>query len=366
MMKTSLPFTALALGLATVFCAPANAADVSLSGNLDAGFVLGHAKDHNGSGTSFKFADGLVNENHIALKAVETINNDLAVGFNLVSTFHLNNGALEQGIDEDEGEDGQQHATHPLFAHEARLFIRNSYGELALGRFGALGSDQGSYNVVIPNMDPLAGPGFQHGLLKTPVLNNAVALKTATFGGFTGYAQYSFGVDNQDAAKHDENHRHAGVAATYETERATLVASVERMLAGHIAGWDSASSTIVNIGGNLDFEAVKLFAGFQSARHVSTEMNKINLRGGADTIRTGTIGATKTFGADDVAASVFHSRIKTGSNKKETACGGGLRLTHHLSPRTSLYVGGDVARYKEDDGRKLTKARAYTGLSHRF
>lgn len=360
MMKTSLPFTALALGLATVFCAPANAADVSLSGNLDAGFALEHAKDHKGSDTSFKFADGLVNENHIALKAVETINGDLAVGFNLVNTFHLNNGALKKDTD------GQYNVSHPLFAHEARLFVRNSYGELALGRFGALGSDQGSYNVVIPNMDPLAAPGFEHGLLKTPVLNNAVALKTATLRGFTGYAQYSFGADNQDAAKHDGNHRHAGVAATYETERATLVASVERMLPGHIAGWDSASSTIVNIGGNIDFEAVRLFAGFQSARHVSTEMNKINLRGGADTIRTGTIGATKTFGADDVAASVFHSRIKTGSNKKGTACGGGLRLTHHLSPRTSLYVGGDVARYKEDDGRKLTKARAYTSLSHRF
>ena len=362
MMKTSLTFTALAL--ATAFCTPANAADVSLSGNLDAGFVLGHAKDHKGSDTSFKFADGLVNENHIALKAVETINDGLAVGFNLISTFHLNNGALEQGIDEDK--DGQHHATHPLFAHEARLFVRNSYGELALGRFGALGSDQGSYNVVIPNMDPLAGPGFEHGLLKTPVLNNAVALKTATLRGFTGYAQYSFGADNQDAAKQDGNNRHAGVAATYETERATFVASVERMLPGHIAGWHSASSTIVNIGGNVDFEAVKLFAGFQSARHVSTEMNKINLRGGADTIRTGTIGATKTFGANDVAASAFHSRIKTGAGKKETASGGGLRLTHHLSPSTSLYVGGDVARYKDANNDKLTYTRAYTGLSHRF
>lgn len=98
--------------------------------------------DFSDRSNSFKFSDGLLGDNKVGLRGEEDING-LTVGFKLENGFNLSNGDLS--------------TPGKIFDREARLYVRNNFGELALGRFGGLGSATGSYDVFFENADAFDG-----------------------------------------------------------------------------------------------------------------------------------------------------------------------------------------------------------------
>lgn len=363
-MKKSL----LVLAVLGATALSANAASVSLYGNLDAGFGYQHLKPTQGEKTNtFKMLDGIASDNFIGLKGVEELGHEMKAGFVLENGFNLTNGSLAEN--------------NKLFSREARLFVDGEFGELSFGRMGSLGNGNGSYNIAYKNIDAMNGrtQAFT-GFVKTPVLNNAIAYKTPTIGGFTGFAQYSFGVVNQDENKHKDNDRFVAVGATYSIANANLVATFEQGLPGKNKG-DAKKPLIVNFGGNMAFDNLTVFTGMQYAKNldknaafVSSNFNlNILPKDKAvtdfdpnDKVLAGTIGAKYAFDNSELSAAGYLARHKD-NGEKINVMGLAARYDYNLSSRTALYVGTDMARAKfKSSDQKANVVSVYSGLKHSF
>lgn len=354
-MKKSL----LVLAVLGATALSANAASVSLYGNLDAGFGYVHSKVNGEKTNTFKMLDGIASDNFIGLKGVEELGHEMKAGFVLENGFSLTDGSL----DED----------NKLFSREARLFVDGEFGELSFGRMGSLGNGNGSYNIAVKNIDAMNARTISHsGFVKTPVLNNAVAYKTPTIGGFTGFAQYSFGVVNQDENKHKDNDRFVAVGATYSIANANLVATFEQGLPGKNKG-DAKKPLIVNFGGNMAFDNLTVFTGMQYGKHI--DHNKLsNFEYSADEstehpdakVLAGTIGAKYAFDNSELSAAGYLARHKD-SGDKINVMGLAARYDYNLSNRTALYVGTDMARLKvKSSDEKANVVSVYSGIKHSF
>lgn len=360
-MKKSL----LVLAVLGATALSANAASVSLYGNLDAGFGYQHLKPAHGEKTNtFKMLDGIASDNFIGLKGVEELGHEMKAGFVLENGFSLADGSLDDN--------------EKLFSREARLFVDGEFGELSFGRMGSLGNGSGSYNIAYKNIDAMNGrtQAFT-GFVKTPVLNNAVAYKTPTIGGFTGFAQYSFGVVNQDENKHKDNDRFVAVGATYSIANANLVATFEQGLPGKDNGKaDNKKPIIVNFGGNMAFDNLTLFTGMQYAKNIenkdvfaSPAQNVVDvphLGNPFNKALAGTIGAKYAFGNSEISGAGYLARHKN-ERAKVNVMGLAARYDYNLSSRTALYVGTDMARAKvKNSDVKITAVSVYSGLKHSF
>lgn len=364
-MKKSL----LVLAVLGATALSANAASVSLYGNLDAGFGYQHLKPAHGEKTNtFKMLDGIASDNFIGLKGVEELGHEMKAGFVLENGFNLSNGSLAEN--------------NKLFSREARLFVDGEFGELSFGRMGSLGNGNGSYNIAYKNIDAMNGrtQAFT-GFVKTPVLNNAVAYKTPTIGGFTGFAQYSFGVVNQDEPKHKDNDRFVAVGATYSIANANLVATFEQGLPGKKQP-DQKKPLIVNFGGNMAFDNLTVFTGMQYAKNLNKNgafalpntikallpaNNEVPNEDLDNKVLAGTIGAKYAFGNSEISGAGYLARHKALEGKKTNIMGLAARYDYNLSSRTALYVGTDMARLKvKSSDEKITAVSVYSGIKHSF
>lgn len=353
-MKKSL----LVLAVLGATALSANAASVSLYGNLDAGFGYVHSKVDGEKTNTFKMLDGIASDNFIGLKGVEELGHEMKAGFVLENGFSLTDGSL----DED----------NKLFSREARLFVDGEFGELSFGRMGSLGNGNGSYNIAVKNIDAMNGRTISdNGFVTTPVLNNAVAYKTPTIGGFTGFAQYSFGVVNQDENKHKDNDRFVAVGATYSIANANLVATFEQGLPGKNKD-DAKKPLLVNFGGNMAFDNLTVFTGMQYGKHI--DYNRLanfdyavkNPESHDAKVLAGTIGAKYAFDNSELSAAGYLARHKDNGDKVNVM-GLAARYDYNLSSRTALYVGTDMARAKvKSSDEKNNMISVYSGIKHSF
>ena len=113
-----------------------------LGGNGGNSIVPTYLNSNTSRSNSFKFGDGLLGANKIGLRGEEDING-MTVGFKLENGFNLSSG--------------NRSTPGKIFDREARLYVRNNFGELALGRFGGLGSAAGSYDIFFENADAFDG-----------------------------------------------------------------------------------------------------------------------------------------------------------------------------------------------------------------
>ncbi len=350
-MKKSL----LVLAVLGATALSANAASVSLYGNLDAGFGYVHSKVDGKKTNTFKMLDGIASDNFIGLKGVEELGHEMKAGFVLENGFSLANGSFDEN--------------NKLFSREARLFVDGEFGELSFGRMGSLGNGNGSYNIAYKNIDAMNGRTISHsGFVKTPVLNNAVAYKTPTIGGFTGFAQYSFGVVNQDEPKHKDNDRFVAVGATYSIANANLVATFEQGLPGKNKG-DAKKPLLVNFGGNMAFDNLTVFTGMQYAKNLNGDdlFDKDSVPPFVNgKVLAGTVGAKYAFGNSEISGAGYLARHKN-EHAKGNLMGLAARYDYNLSSRTALYVGTDMARFKvKNSDDKTTEVSVYSGLKHSF
>lgn len=249
-----------------------------LSGNGDV--IPRYLGNHSARSNSFKFSNGLLSANKIGLRGEEDING-MTVGFKLENSFNLSSGDLS--------------TPSKIFDREARLYVRNNFGELALGRFGGLGSAAGSYDIFFENADAFDGGDnlIPWAYATTGRMDNSIAYQSPEVMGLQGTLMYSFNKDGEQKDKAKDNNRYAGAALTYKHDRFTLVGSAEVLLRdretkdfykgtfdeyGYPLGdcpldksVDYKNGYMFNLGGNVDFGNFKLFAGGQISRHVNLD-----------------------------------------------------------------------------------------------
>lgn len=225
------------------------------------------------------------------LKGTEDLGNGVTVGFILESQFSSDTGAL---ADEDH-----------FFRRESSLFLEGGFGKVAFGRMGSINggvSSWGKYGVISAfgtswgNYSAQAGNWAVGGGL----WDNMIAYETPSFAGFKVFAQYGMGNTLSDEYLKDglttektwgtENEsssdRYYAIGASYANGPLNLYFAVDSTNyssatlittgadAGNLSYGDTDDSLTVTLGGNYDFEVVKLFAGAQYFDEV--KLSKLN------------------------------------------------------------------------------------------
>lgn len=269
MFKKSLAAVAL-LG---AFAGSAFAADVTLYGVLDEGFLYTH-KDADKTGVDavdkFELRNGIQAGSRWGLKGTEDLGNGLKVGFILESGFNA--------------DDGTQTVSGTMFNREASLNVMGPFGQLSLGKIGAITQGTSSWGKV----GAVSAFGTSYGAANVGnatnvfaatvgVMDNTIAYQTPKFAGFTVYAQYSMGnsktgtsstptqVENKSSTD-----RYYALGATYANGPVNLYFAVDSV--NYASYFDNTTppstqdmddSLTVAFGGSYDFSVVKVFAGAQ-------------------------------------------------------------------------------------------------------
>lgn len=282
--------TLAAVAVLGAFAGSALAADVQLYGIVDTGFqYLNADSDAVGSDSVNKFSmeSGMQSGSRFGLKGTEDLGNGVTVGFILESQFSSDTGAL---ADEDH-----------FFRRESSLFLEGGFGKVAFGRMGSINggvSSWAKYGVMSAfgtswgNFSAQAGNWAVGGGL----WDNMIAYETPSFAGFKVFAQYGMGNTLSDEYLKDglttektwgtENEsssdRYYAIGASYANGPLNLYFAVDSTnyssasltTTGGLQYKDTDDSLTVTLGGNYDFEVVKLFAGAQYFDEV--KLSKLN------------------------------------------------------------------------------------------
>lgn len=284
--------TLAAVAVLGAFAGSALAADVQLYGIVDTGFqYLNADADITGvdSTNSFSMESGMQSGSRFGIKGTEDLGNGLTVGFILENQFSSDTGALKN-------EDS-------FFHREASLFLEGGFGKVAFGRMGSINggvSSWGKYGVISAFGTSWGNYSAQAGnwAVGAGMWDNMVAYETPSFAGFKVFAQYGMGntvsdtwTDTTTDVDHEvswgtENEsssdRYYAIGASYANGPLNLYFAVDSINyssitltdAGDLSYGDTDDSLTVTLGGNYDFEVVKLFAGAQYFDEV--KLSKLN------------------------------------------------------------------------------------------
>lgn len=234
---------------------PSVAADVTLYGKIDMGLkylnvdMMTYAGESDQNDT-LELKGGAGQANRIGLKATEDLGNGVKVGFKLENGFLLDDGEISSDT--------------RLFGREASLFVTGDYGSIYAGRFGAVSTTAGAFNVVIPRAENFNG-GHKEvvGFIKLPRQDNMLGYQSPMMNGFQASFLYSFKGDNLKEAEthlegHDSANRYGAFAATYDVGALQTGFSYEQVFASSLDNFED--SKVVTFGGNYKFGEYQLFA----------------------------------------------------------------------------------------------------------
>lgn len=186
----------------------ANAADVTLSGRIDAGLNYHNAKKTGQeSADTFSMKSGQYSASRFTLKGSEELGNGTSVGFILENGFDSDTGAFSQ-----EGK---------IFGREAIVYVKGEFGTFAMGRVGALASGAGSFSRIYDYAAFGTGWGDYAGAKGAFMLgdrdrfDNSITYVSPEFTGLTVSAQYSLKTAGAEADHSSLNKRYAALGATY-------------------------------------------------------------------------------------------------------------------------------------------------------
>ena len=282
--------TLIALAAMSAFAAAgtAAAADVTLYGKADLGLHYTYNKvDGQDAVNSFDMKSGQNAGSRFGLKGTEDLGNGTKVGF-----------ILENGFNAD---DGTQGVSGTMFNREASLSVMGPFGQLSLGKIGAITQGTSSWGKVgaVSAFGTSYGPANVANATNvfsapTSVADNMIAYQTPKFAGFTVYAQYSMGNSKTKTAttatqveNKSSTDRYYALGATYANGPANLYFAVDSFnyasyfdVVTSSTPKDVKDSLTVAFGGSYDFSVVKVFAGAQYF----------------DEVGAGTIGGLKATG----------------------------------------------------------------------
>lgn len=392
MFKKSLAAVAL-LG---AFAGSAFAADVTLYGVVDEGFLYTH-KDADKTDVDavdkLELKSGIQAASRWGLKGTEDLGNGLKVGFILESGFNA--------------DDGTQSVSGTMFNREASLSVMGPFGQLSLGKIGAITQGTSSWGKVgavsaFGTSYDAANVGNATNVFAATVgvMDNTIAYQTPKFAGFTVYAQYSMGnsktgtsstptqVENKSSTD-----RYYALGATYANGPVNLYFAVDSV--NYASYFDNTTppstqdmddSLTVAFGGSYDFSVVKVFAGAQyfdevlvskvsGLSNVGLDFLKSKMEGYAlqASASAPLAGGTGYFGVGYVDASEADSvAASAGFDIKYYVASVGYK--YDLSKRTNVY--GVLSYAKGDQDVTTATATVYdrkpsmvgfgVGLRHNF
>ena len=255
--------TLAAVAVLGAFAGSALAADVQLYGIVDTGVqYLSGDTDLAGHDSINKFSmeSGMQSGSRFGFKGTEDLGNGLTVGFVLENQFSSDTGALN--------------SSGLLFHREASLFLEGGFGKLAVGRMGSINggvSSWGKYGVISAFGTSWGDYSAQAGTwaMGAGMWDNMIAYETPNFAGFKVFAQYGMGnavKENDSVENESSSDRYYAIGASYANGPLNLylaVDSINYATSGTVADSNADDSLTVTLGGNYDFEVMKLFAGAQ-------------------------------------------------------------------------------------------------------
>lgn len=254
--------TLAAVAVLGAFAGSALAADVQLYGVVDTGLRYTHFDgDAAAAGydavDKFEMKSGQQSGSRFGFKGTEDLGNGLTVGFILENQFNSDDGSLP-----DSGH---------FFRREASLFLEGGFGKIAMGRIGSINNGVSSWGQF--GMLSAFGTSWDYSAqvgtwaVGAGIWDNMIAYQTPTFAGFTVYAQYGMGSNNNE--NESSSDRYYALGAKYANGPLNLYLAVDSInyqtadLTAGVNADDIDDSLTVTFGGNYDFEVVKLFAGAQ-------------------------------------------------------------------------------------------------------
>ena len=356
----------LACAVAAAFATGAVAAEVTIYGDVNTGFVYNYTKEGNQESTnSFKMESGISGASRWGVKGGEDLGNGYSVSFDLQSGFDSDTGMMKYDR---------------LFGREVRLTVAGPFGELSFGRMGTMTSSAGTYDIFQGTADlfdggwtsAIATSNFFYDVTRA---DNMVTYATPTMAGVKGYVQYSFKVDNDATGTEGKNSskRYAGVGVTYENGPLSLVAVYDSVLnptADPVAKKDGRA---FSFGGNYDFGAAKLYAAYQYGKSQ-------NFAGGVDTYKDREtqvkghnfgLGVAVPVGVGTVNFAGYYTTAKSENNSDNTVktYNVAATYTYPFSKRTSVYAGVGYLQIKDKltgTSEKTKSFDAAIGLAHSF
>ena len=267
--------TLAAVAVLGAFAGSALAADVQLYGIVDTGLLYSHVDADRAdidATDSFQMKSGMASGSRFGLKGTEDLGNGLTVGF-----------VLENGFDSDDGAE-----SGVFFDRESSLFLQGGFGKVAFGHMGSINngtSSWGKYGMISAFGTSWGDYAAQAGTwaMGAGLWDNMISYQTPTFAGFTVYAQYAMG--NAGAGKvenESSSDRYYALGATYANGPLNLYLAVDSINYASVTPTDQGYTNVPNVddsltvtlGGNFDFEVVKLFAGAQYFDQIETKKLK--------------------------------------------------------------------------------------------
>lgn len=356
----------LACAVAAAFATGAVAAEVTIYGDVNTGFVYNYTKVGDDASTnSFTMESGISGASRWGVKGGEDLGNGYSVSFDLQSGFDSDTGMMKYDR---------------LFGREVRLTVAGPFGELSFGRMGTMTSSAGTYDIFQGTADlfdggwtsAIATSNFFYDVTRA---DNMVTYATPTMAGVKGYVQYSFKVDNDATGTEGKNSskRYAGVGVTYENGPLSLVAVYDSVLhptADPVAKKDGRA---FSFGGNYDFGAAKLYAAYQYGKSQ-------NFAGGVDTYKDREtqvkghnfgLGVAVPVGVGTVNFAGYYTTAKSENNSDNTVktYNVAATYTYPFSKRTSVYAGVGYLQIKDKltgTSEKTKSFDAAIGLAHSF
>lgn len=382
--------TLAAVAVLGAFAGSALAADVTLYGKIDLGLQYKNVNpDIEGvdSKDSWGMNSGNSGSSRFGLKGSEEISEGLTVGFQLENGLYADSGKLKGAKDD------------RLFDRESRLYVKTSYGEIAMGRMGNLNSGNGTYGIMGAGSafgtawgNALGGHEVTFGFGGSRY-DNTVTYKSPEFGGVTVYAQYVMGDDGDENTTRVD--RYAALGATFDYGAFHGVVVVDQMNEKHVRGAGGVSTPdpddAVTITGGMtyDFGVVKTGLTAQYFKDVNSITSQgLNYTGSVfDDGKVG--GEWKGYGvALSASAPVFGGTLAgivgyldaendadvvnqaglvgaKASDKDFTRFNVAATYMYPLSKRTSVYAG---AGYMQDEvyGVDSDYTEVVAGIVHNF
>ena len=382
--------TLAALAVLGAFAGSAAAADVTLYGVVDYGFLYNYTDKQAADGTSaddntLRLQSGVDAGSRWGIKGVEDLGNGLKVGFQLESGFNADDGTLSK----------YNKKQNRIFGRQATLSVYSDFGTLTFGRMGALSSAAGTYDVVYSIGDAFdGGDNDVFGLYGASRYDNTVAYQSPKFAGLQVTAMYSFKQDSNlgagefsgDEGDFSSSKRYAGVALTGEYGPAQFVAAYELTKYGSNGTQRELDkdANVFFLGGNYDFGVAKVFAMGQYFNGLTTaptlDDTLVSATGATDGVKGFgfNVGTQVPAAGGLITVGGYYSNFEqdgvvAGKEKHEGDYYGlAARYEYDLSKRTMLYAGagyGVESRDKvgtEKDDTENQLVQAYVGLTHRF
>ena len=382
--------TLAAVAVLGAFAGSALAADVQLYGIIDTGVQYLNA-DSDAAGKDavnrFSMESGMASGSRFGFKGTEDLGNGLTVGFILENQFKSDSGALEN-------EDS-------FFHREASLFLQGGFGKVAFGRMGSVNggpSSWGKYGVISAFGTSWGNYAAQAGTFAIGggQWDNMIAYETPSFAGFKVFAQYGMGnaIENNNSVENESSSdRYYAIGASYGNGPLNLyfaVDSTNYATSGSTIsnGADIDDSLTVTLGGNYDFEVVKLFAGAQYFDEIKTSKIKGAINYNTDSLGTfagkvkgwglGVSASIPVAGGDVLVGAAYLDAESADSEKTADHTNDELSrwivsagYDYPFSKRTDVY---GVVTYNQDsldsdaaaDNRDPSVFGVMIGLRHRF